>query len=107
MELWLGILGFALNPITAFASWLVGRKKSNNDFLHDMQKSIDMLVKKNNEQLAELVELRNTNARLLENQEKMQIKIDKLTRENEGFRKEIEELNEKLKNVKTITRTKS
>ena len=92
--------------VTAIGGWLVGRRKRNNDFLSELQKSIDMLAAKNKELMDEVVILRKENANLLVNQEKMQTEITKLREENEQLRIEVEELNKHLAGVKTITRTK-
>lgn len=92
--------------LTGIASYFAGSRKRNNDFLADMQKSIDLLSAKNTELLDEVVKLRSENAKLLSNQDSLQYQVDKLTRQNEKLQKEVEELNTKLENVKTITKMK-
>ena len=89
---------------TAVIGWCAGRRKKDNDFLNDLQESINMLTDRNRELLKELVELRRENATLIHNQEEMKLKIEKLQRENVELRQEVELLNQKLSNVKTITR---
>jgi predicted nucleic acid-binding Zn-ribbon protein len=92
MELWVTILGYVITPITGVVSYFAGRRKNNNDFLAEMQRSIDLLSIKNSELVEEVVKLRG--------------EVVQLKSENLALRKEVEELNSKLENVKTITRTK-
>lgn len=77
------ILNFLSTPLAGAVGWFIGRRKQKNDFLAELQASIDLLATKNRELMEEVVALRRENA-------KMQI--------------EIEELNRKLENVKTITK---
>ncbi|MDR1809202.1 MAG: hypothetical protein LBR34_02200 [Prevotella sp.] len=77
------IIGYAAPIITALVGWIFGRKKERNDFLNDLQASIDLLAEKNRLLMEEIVKLRGENAQL---------------------RYEVEELNRKLENVKTITK---
>lgn len=92
--------------VTGIAGWLAGSKKRNNDFLSELQQSINLLSQENKELLVEVVALRKENAYLLSNQENMQLEISCLRKENEQLRVEVEELNSRLAGVKTITRTK-
>ena len=85
MESFITILGYILTPLAAITTWIVSSKKRRNDFLNDLQASINLLADENKKLMAEVVELRKENARL---------------------KADIEELNRKLSNVKTITRTK-
>jgi uncharacterized coiled-coil DUF342 family protein len=92
MQDFITILGYLLTPISAVVAWFAGRRKSNNDFLQELQASIDLLSTKNKELINEVVNLRS--------------EIVHLKSENAALRKEVEELNAKLDNVKTITKTK-
>ncbi|MDR1811178.1 MAG: hypothetical protein LBR34_12400 [Prevotella sp.] len=78
------IISYIAPALTALIGWLFGRKKERNDFLNDLQASIDLLAEKNKLLMEEIVKLRDENAQL---------------------RYEVEELNRKLENVKTITKT--
>ena len=96
-----------ITPIsTSIITWFVSRRKLNNDFLSELQRSIDLLSNKYNETLKELVEVKGQNIKLLTTQAEMDAKITYLTKENAALKSTIDELNEKLNNVKTITRTK-
>ena len=104
---WLDTLRDVVLPlITAIVGWFVGRKKKDNDFLADLQSSINLLSDKNTDLLKEVVQLRLENAQLMSNQATLQSQIKTLTFQNKELQTEIEQLNERLNNVKTITRTK-
>lgn len=75
--------GFLAGTVT----WLVSRRKRRNDMLADMQRSIDLLCEKYNDVLQENVTLRREKADWLVAQQELLRKIDKLTREVEGLRK--------------------
>ena len=98
------LIGYIFSALTGIAGWMVGRRKQQNDFISDLQSSIDMLAEKNSALLKEVVSLREQNAELLSNQAEMKKEMAALRYENAGLKKEIEELNAKLSNVKTITR---
>jgi FtsZ-binding cell division protein ZapB len=78
----LEIVNAIATPAAGVIGWFAGRKKQNNDFLRDLQASIDLLAEKNRILMEEVVKLREENAKL---------------------RGEVEELSRKLENVKTIT----
>ena len=88
------------------ATWWSTRRKRDNDFIADLQDSINLLAETNKTLLAELVEVKKQNAQLVVNQEKMKNEIGLLRDENKSLREMVSDLNEKLENVKTITRTK-
>lgn len=93
----LDVIPYIVSVATGVAGWLVGRRKERNDFLGELQSSIDMLAEKNRELYEEVLHLRQDNAQL-------NTKVSELTAQNEQLKKEIEELNTRLANVKTITR---
>lgn len=101
---WINIISIIIAPLTGVLSWFAGRKKSKNDFLQEMQDSIDLLVVKNKDLVEEVTNLRLKNSELIANQEILKRQIDTLTKQNATLQKTIETLNEQLKNVKTITR---
>lgn len=79
---WIELLNFVLVPLTGVVTWLVARRKRDNDFLCELQKSINMLSGENHRLMTEVVELR---------------------RENIELRSIINDLNAKLENVTKIT----
>lgn len=94
-----GFLGTAIQ-------WIASRKKRDNDFIADLQKSIDLLSDRYNATLKELITVKEQNAELISQQKILTLQVENLTRENDALRKTVEELNERFANVKTITRTK-
>ena len=101
----LNAIGTYIIPVlTTLAGWFAGRGKSKNDFLKDLQSSIDLLTDKNTELLKKVIALGDENTQLLQNQTKLQLRIDVLTEQNNELRKEVEALNAKLADVKTITK---
>lgn len=95
---WNAIGTYVLPVITGVAGWLGGKRKQNNDFLSELQNSINMLSTKNKEILDELIAIRSENATL-------KIEVATLRAENAELKSEIEQLNTKLEGVKTITKT--
>jgi len=83
--------------IAGVVGWLAGRKKQKNDFLSELQSSIDLLSEKNRKLMEEVVLSREENA-------KIRGEVIKLREENKVLRFEIEALNKKLENIKTITK---
>ncbi|MFA6729077.1 MAG: hypothetical protein WCS17_12815 [Prevotella sp.] len=97
-------LAIILPVVSSVVTWWVARKKRNNDFLAELQDSIDLLSQKYNDALQQLVEVRGQNSELLISQKEMKVQMDELKRENSVLKKTIDDLNERLSNVKTITR---
>ena len=62
-----------------------------------MQASIDLLATRNGNLIKEVTELRGENMRL-------RLDVQRLAAENAKMSKEIEGLNSRLKNIKTITK---
>lgn len=94
---WIAALGYIIAPVSSIITWFVGRKKSRNDFLREMQASIDLLATRNGNLIKEVTELRGENMRL-------RLDVQRLATENAKMSKEIEGLNSRLKNIKTITK---
>ena len=100
MEILQIVLQFAVPIGTFVAGLFTGRQKKNNDFLAELQKSIDLLSAKNKELVHEVVNLRGETVQL-------KSEVVQLKSENAALRREVEDLNAKLANIKTITRTKT
>ena len=89
----LDLINAIIAPITGVVCWFVGRRKQRNDFLSELQASINLLAEKNSEQMKEIIKLRE--------------EVVNLRGENSRLSEEVESLSKKLENVKTITRTKA
>jgi hypothetical protein len=103
---WITIGTISIAPLTALSGWLAGRRKRSNDFLHQMQDSINKLVDENTRLLDDVLTVKKQNVELLIQNEVMKKKLAILEEQNVQFKEEISVLNNKLQNVKTITRTK-
>ena len=103
---WITLTGILIAPLTALTAWFAGKRKRSNDFLNEMQKSINKLVAENTKLLDDVLTVKKQNIELLIQNEAMRQKLTTLEQQNALFKKEITVLNHKLENVKTITRTK-
>ncbi|OUN76454.1 hypothetical protein B5G09_10240 [Alistipes sp. An54] len=83
------ILLVFLPVISSVVTWFVSRRKQNNDFLRELQSSINLLSGENKKILEENIQLRRENIDLKVNQEEMLMRIDRLTKEVERLRKAI------------------
>lgn len=97
-------------------TWFFSKRKRNNDFIQELQVSINNLTSSYTETLNKLVEvqrqnskllinqdrLENQNAALLENQVGLISEIEKLRGENRKLLTKINELNKLLKNEKCV-----
>ena len=79
------ILAFALPGgfLGSVFTWIFSRRKQNNDFLKELQSSINLLSGENKKILEENIQLRRENIDLKANQEEMLVRIDRLTKEVE------------------------
>jgi predicted nucleic acid-binding Zn-ribbon protein len=60
------IINIVAPLITLVGGWIFGRRKQKNDFLTDLQASIDLLAEKNKSLMEEVIKLREENAGLRE-----------------------------------------
>ena len=76
------ILAFALPGgfLGSVFTWIFSRRKQNNDFLKELQSSINLLSGENKKILEENIQLRRENIDLKANQEEMLVRIDRLTK---------------------------
>lgn len=72
-----------LTPIlTSVLGWIAGKLKRNNDFLFELQSSIDMLSERNTKLLHELVEVKSLNQELMVRINQLKIEIEQLRRDS-------------------------
>lgn len=114
------LIEIVVGLITSLAGWLVGRRQKNNNFLGELQDSINALATKNAEQMneilklrEEIVELRTENLEQTKELERMRRENSQLNEQVAALRQENQELSvkvtaltEQLSGIKTITRTK-
>ena len=93
-------------------TWLFSKRKRNNDFLAELQQSINNLSTSYTSTLERLVDVQKQNSQLLinqntleaqnkelmENQRVLKQEIEQLRDENKGLIKKLNELNKLLKN---------
>jgi len=95
---------YVLSILSVIVGWFIGKRKRNNDFISELQASIDLLSEKYTETLKELISVKKQNAELMINQNSMALDMKELRTENAGLKREIEDLTTKLQDVKIITR---
>ena len=114
------IIDIALPAATAVAGYFTGRRKRDNDFLSELQASIDMLSAKNREHMDEVIKLRSqivtlreenleltkAQERILKENAALQEEIRCLREENAKQSRLIEDLQHQLAGVRTITKVK-
>ena len=97
------IVTTASSILTGVAGWAVGRRRRDNDFLTEQQKSIGMLIDNNNTIMAkytkaqsELAEARTELAKATEENTRLERYVTELQNENEKLRKKIDLLSKKI-----------
>lgn len=55
---WINIISVIITPLTGLVAFIAGRKKTKNDFLQELQTSIDILAADNKRLYIELMDLR-------------------------------------------------
>lgn len=97
---------YVLPVLTGAVSWIAAQYASKNkrrsDTIKDLNTALDNLVDKYTQTLKTLTEVQKKNVELINGQNKMQVELEQLRIENAELRKEVQQLNEKLENVKTI-----
>jgi len=82
----------AITAGAGILGWYVGRRKQKNDFLSELQWSIDLLSERNKLLVEELLQVREENLII-------RIELAGLREENKALRAEIEALKEILENA--------
>ena len=102
----ISILGYVLTPVTGVVTYFFTKKKKDNDFLKDLQNSINLLTDENYKLMQEVLTLR---CKIIENSEitmklrtentELGLKIEVLEAQNKKLQEEVAELNNKLNGV--------
>lgn len=85
---------FGSSAVASVVTYVFARRKRNNDFLQELQASIELLSTKYSEVLKENVTLKENNAELLANQKELTLKIDNLNKKVDRLTKELKKQNE-------------
>lgn len=90
------IIPLAIYPVTAAIGWFAGnfvaKRKTDNDFLTEMQANIDMLVEKYSLTLKELILMKQQNAELLLGQQGLENELKALQHQNTKLKSEVDKL---------------
>lgn len=93
----LNFIGTYLIPmITAIVGWFVGSKKRNNDFLKDLQASIDLLSSENKKLLEDITIVNTEIVAVRKENEELKVSVDRLCNENVQLKDEIRQLKDKI-----------
>ncbi len=94
----LSFIGTYIVPaITAAIGWLVGTRKRNNDFLQDLQSSIDLLSSENKKLLEDITAVNTEIVAVRKENEELKVAVEKLCAENSLLKEEVKQLKDKLK----------
>lgn len=97
----LTFIGTYIIPLfTATVGWLVGSRKRKNDFLKDLQASIDLLSSENRKLLVDITEVNSEIVAVRKENEELKASVDRLCTENSQLKDEIRQLREQLKRQK-------
>ena len=95
----LDFIGTYIIPmITAAVGWLAGTRKRKNDFLQDLQASIDLLSSENKKLLADITSVNAEIVAVRKENEELKASVDKLCSENSQLKEEIRKLKDKIHN---------
>lgn len=97
----LTFIGTYIIPLfTATVGWLVGSRKRNNDFLKDLQASIDLLSSENRKLLADITAVNTEIVAVRKENEELKASVDRLCTESSQLKDEVRQLREQIKQQK-------
>ena len=85
--------------ITAAAGWLAGKRKRRNDFLKNMQDSIDILSMENKRLIEDLTNVNREVVALRKENGELKYSVDQLCRENVQLKTEVQDLRKQITNA--------
>ena len=83
--------------VSAAAGWLAGSRKRRNDFLKDLQASIDLLSSENRRLLADITAVNAEIVAVRKENEELKASVDRLCSENALLQEEVRQLREQIK----------
>ena len=93
----LAFIGTYIIPLfTAAVGWLVGSRKRKNDFLKDLQASIDLLSSENRKLLADITVVNSEIVAVRKKNEELKASVDRLCTENSQLKVEVRQLREQV-----------
>ena len=82
--------------VTAAAGWLAGKRKRRNDFLKNMQESIDILSMENKRLIEDLTTVNREVVALRRENGELKTSVDQLCKENVQLKTEVQDLRKQL-----------
>ena len=93
----ISIISDCLVPmITAAAGWLAGKRKRRNDFLKNMQDSIDILSMENKRLIEDLTTVNREVVALRKENGELKYSVDQLCKENVQLKEEVRNLRTRI-----------
>jgi len=83
--------------VSAAVGWLAGSRKRRNDFLKDLQASIDLLSSENRRLLADITAVNAEIVAVRKENEELKASVDRLCSENSQLQEEVRQLREQIK----------
>lgn len=96
---------FVLPILTAVTGWLAGTRKRRNDFIRDLQSSINLLADENRKLLSDITAVNTEVVRLRRENEELKLSIDRLCSENAQLKDEIRGLRMQLSQKNATTQS--
>ncbi len=94
----LAFIGTYIIPLfTAAVGWLVGSRKRKNDFLKDLQASINLLSAENKRLLEEITSANVEIVAVRKENEELKASVDRLCTENSQLKDEVRQLWEQIR----------
>lgn len=100
METLMFIGTYIIPLFTAAIGWLVGSRKRKNDFLKDLQASIDLLSSENRKLLADITAVNSEIVAVRKENEELKASVDRLCTENSQLKDEVRQQREQIKRQK-------
>ena len=85
--------------ITAAAGWLAGKRKRRNDFLKNMQDSIDILSMENKRLIEDFTNVNREVVALRKENGELKYSVDQLCKENVQLKDEVRNLKNRITNA--------
>ncbi len=88
---------YILPPVSAAVGWIVGKRQRQNNFLKDLQSSINLLSAENKRLLEEITTVNAEIVAVRKENEELKAAVEKLCTENSLLKDEVRQLKNKLK----------
>ena len=93
------LISYAAPAVTAAAGWLAGKRKRRNDFLKNMQDSIDILSMENKRLIEDLTNVNREVVALRRENGELKYSVDQLCKENVQLKDEVRNLKNRITNA--------